>query len=212
MYAFTENFVLPLSHDEVVHGKASLLGKMPGDNWQRFANLRALFTYQWAYPGKKLLFMGGELAQPTEWADSGSLIWELEKQDSHRGVQRLVRDLNNVYRAFAPLHEQDVQPQGFEWLSHDDAAQSVVAFSRYALDGSSVLVFCNFTPVPRMAYRVGVPETGKWREIINSDNRVYGGSGLGNGVLATEPVATHARPQSLVVDLPPLACVIFART
>jgi 1,4-alpha-glucan branching enzyme len=209
MYAFTENFVLPLSHDEVVHGKKSLLGKMPGDAWQRFANLRALYGFMWAYPGKKLLFMGGELAQPTEWADQGSLSWHLEQDLAHRGVQRLVRDLNRVYQHFAALHQQDVDPAGFEWIAHDDAAQSVVAFVRRARDGSTVLAVCNFTPVPRMGYRVGVPQAGGWRELINTDLPVYGGSGVAHGTLQAEAVSAHGRSHSLCLNLPPLACVLL---
>ena len=209
MYAFTENFVLPFSHDEVVHGKKSLLGKMPGDDWQRFANLRALYGFMWAYPGKKLLFMGCELAQATEWADTGSIPWELEEQGPHQGVQRLVRDLNRVYRAYPQLHGQDVCPEGFRWITHENAAQSVIAFLRLSQDGSSVIVACNFTPVPRSAYRLGVPSPGPWRELINSDNSVYGGSGLGNGVLEAQNVAAHGHAQSVEVNLPPLSCLIL---
>lgn len=209
MYAFTENFVLPLSHDEVVHGKASLLGKMSGDEWQKFANLRALYGFMWAYPGKKLLFMGCELAQPTEWADGSQLPWHLEQQAPHQGVQRLVRDLNRVYRAFPALHEQDVQSEGFEWIAHDDSAQSVIAFQRRAKDGRAVVVVCNFTPVPRPGYRIGVPVAGAWREVINTDNGVYGGSSLSSGARSTEPVAAHHLGQSLVITLPPLACLVL---
>jgi 1,4-alpha-glucan branching enzyme len=209
MYAFTENFVLPLSHDEVVHGKASLLGKMSGDEWQKFANLRALYGFMWAYPGKKLLFMGCELAQPTEWADGAELPWHLEQQAPHQGVQRLVRDLNRVYRAFPALHEQDVQPDGFEWIAHDNSAQSVIAFQRRASDGRVLVVVCNFTRVPRHGYRIGVPVAGAWREVINTDNGVYGGSSLSSGARSTEPVAAHHLGQSLVITLPPLACVVL---
>ncbi|WP_294765400.1 1,4-alpha-glucan branching protein GlgB [uncultured Rhodoferax sp.] len=211
MYAFTENFVLPLSHDEVVHGKGSLLGKMAGDDWQRFANLRALYGFMWAYPGKKLLFMGGELAQPTEWADGGELPWALEQQSAHQGVQRLVRDLNRVYRDFPALHQQDVQSGGFGWIAHEDAAQSVVAFARYGFGGDTAVVVCNFTPVPRHGYRIGVPQAGAWRELINTDYAVYGGSGVGNGELSTEAVAAHQHAQSLVLSLPPLACLVLTR-
>ena len=209
MYAFTENFVLPLSHDEVVHGKGSLLGKMPGDDWQRFANLRALYGFMWTYPGKKLLFMGGELAQPTEWADASELSWSLEKQPAHQGVQRLVRDLNRVYQSFPALHQQDVQTGGFDWIAHEDAAQSVVAFVRHGLRGECAVVVCNFTPLPRHGYRIGMPSAGRWRELINTDNAVYGGSGVGNGELATEAVAAHDRGQSVVLNLPPLACLVL---
>ena len=210
MYAFTENFVLPLSHDEVVHGKRSLLGKMPGDGWQRFANLRALYGYMWAYPGKKLLFMGGELAQPTEWADAGSIPWHLQEEPAHQGVQRLVRDLNRVYQGFAALHTQDVQPAGFQWLSHADAAQSVIAFARWSDTGACVVVLCNFTPVPRHGYRLGVPLAGAWRPVINTDLAVYGGSDMACGALQTQALAAHGQGQSLVLDLPPLATLILA--
>ncbi|WP_296510295.1 1,4-alpha-glucan branching protein GlgB [Rhodoferax sp.] len=209
MYAFTENFVLPLSHDEVVHGKASLLGKMSGDEWQKFANLRALYGFMWAYPGKKLLFMGGELAQPTEWADATELPWALEQLPRHQGVQRLVRDLNRVYRAFPALHEQDIQQEGFAWIAHDDAAQSVVAFQRRAKDGRVMVVVCNFTPVPRPGYRIGVPVAGAWREVINTDNGVYGGSSLSSCAGRSEPVVAHHLGQSLVLTLPPLACLVL---
>ena len=211
MYAFSENFVLPLSHDEVVHGKKSLLDKMPGDPWQRFANLRALFGFMWGYPGKKLIFMGCELAQPTEWADGGSLPWHLEGQSAHQGVQRLVRDLNRVYQAFPALHQQDVKPGGFEWISHNDAVHSIVAFTRWGEDGSCAVVVCNFTPVPRQGYRLGVPQAGQWMEVINTDLGVYGGSDLANGTLATEAVASQHQRQSVVMTLPPLATVILTR-
>ncbi|MFY8043869.1 MAG: alpha amylase C-terminal domain-containing protein, partial [Rhodoferax sp.] len=211
MYAFTENFVLPFSHDEVVHGKGSLLGKMPGDDWQRFSNLRALYGFMWAYPGKKLLFMGCELAQPTEWADGSELSWHLEQQPAHQGVQRLVRDLNRVYQAFPALHQQDVQSGGFDWIAHEDAAQSVVAFARYGRGGECAVVVCNFTPLPRHGYRIGMPQPGTWRELINTDNVVYGGSGVGNGELTSEAVGHHHREQSVVLNLPPLACLVLTR-
>jgi 1,4-alpha-glucan branching enzyme len=211
MYAFSENFVLPLSHDEVVHGKKSMLDKMPGDPWQRFANLRALYGFMWGYPGKKLLFMGCELAQPTEWADTGSLPWHLERQSAHQGVQRLVRDLNRVYQAYPALHQQDVKPGGFEWISHDDAAQSIIAFTRWGEDGSCAVVVCNFTPVPRPGYRLGVPQAGPWAEVINSDLQVYGGSGLANGTLSSEAISAHQQQQSLVLTLPPLATLMFTK-
>jgi 1,4-alpha-glucan branching enzyme len=210
MYAFTENFVLPFSHDEVVHGKRSLLGKMPGDAWQRFANLRALYGFMWGYPGKKLVFMGCELAQPTEWADGGSIPWELENDPAHHGVQRLVRDLNVVYKTFPALHSQDVNANGFQWVSHNDAAQSVVAFFRWSKEGECMLVVCNFTPVPRYGYRLGVPRTGAWREIINSDNGVYGGSGMSCGPLSGAPIPAHGHTQSLLLDLPPLSTAMLA--
>ena len=210
MYAFTENFVLPLSHDEVVHGKASMLGKMPGDDWQKFANLRALYGFMWGYPGKKLMFMGCELAQRTEWDADGSLPWHLEEVPAHRGVQRLVRDLNRVYQAFPALHAQDVQAGGFQWVSHQDAAQSVIAFARWSAKGDCILVVCNFTPLPRKAYELGAPLPGQWRELINTDLGVYGGSGVSCGDLQTLARPMHGQPQSLCIDLPPLAVVMLS--
>ncbi|MEN9383889.1 MAG: hypothetical protein RL323_1032 [Pseudomonadota bacterium] len=209
MYAYTENFVLPLSHDEVVHGKGSLLGKMPGDEWQRFANLRALYGFMWAYPGKKLLFMGCEFGQPGEWNSNGQLPWDLLGHAPHQGVQRLVRDLNNGYRAHPALHAKDVDPQGFEWIAHDDSAQSVVSFVRWGKHGECVVVACNFTPVPRQGYRLGVPLAGTWVEMLNTDAAAYGGSGLGNGPLHTQDKPSHNRNQSMEVTLPPLATVIW---
>jgi 1,4-alpha-glucan branching enzyme len=210
MYAFSENFVLPLSHDEVVHGKRSLLGKMPGDPWQQRANLRTLYGLMWAYPGKKLLFMGGELAQPTEWADADSLPWHLQELPAHAGVQRLVRDLNRVYRVFPALHAQDVQPGGFGWISHEDHAQSVLAFARWSHTGECAVVVCNFTPLPRAGYRLGVPSAGQWRTLINTDDAVYGGSGIGNDALATQALAVHGHAHSLELHLPPLSCLVLA--
>ena len=209
MYAFSENFVLPLSHDEVVHGKGSLLGKMAGDPWQQFANLRTLYGLMWAYPGKKLLFMGSEFAQPTEWADADSLPWHLQDQPAHAGVQRLVRDLNRVYCAFPALHEQDVEPGGFSWIAHEDHAQSVLAFARWSRSGQCAVVVCNFTPLPRAAYRLGVPQGGAWRELINTDAAVYGGSGIGNHSLHADAQWAHGHGQSLVLHLPPLSCLVL---
>lgn len=209
MYAFTENFVLPISHDEVVHGKGSLLGKMPGDAWQKFANLRALYGFMWAYPGKKLLFMGCELAQPNEWADAASLPWHLQEQPSHKTVQTLVRDLNLVYRAHPALHKQDLQPGGFEWISHDDVGQSVIAFTRWSDNGQCAVVVCNFTPVPRLGYRVGMPQAGQWQAIINTDSGAYGGSGMPCGDLFAAAYPAHGKSHSMSLDLPPLATLIF---
>ena len=209
MYAFTENFVLPLSHDEVVHGKSSMLGKMPGDAWQKFANLRALYGFMWGYPGKKLMFMGSEWAQPTEWDADGSLPWNLQEVPAHQGVQRLVRDLNRVYQDFPALHGQDTLPGGFEWLSHQDAAQSVIAFARWSAAGDCLVVVCNFTPVPRPAYRLGVPRAGAWREVINTDQTIYGGSGVCAGDMQTQAEAAHGRPQTLRLDLPPLSVLML---
>ncbi len=209
VYAFSENFVLPLSHDEVVHGKGSLLGRMPGDDWQRFAGLRSLYGYMWGFPGKKLLFMGGELAQPGEWQADASLPWQLLDDPRHAGVQRLVRDLNAVYRHYPALHAWDHDARGFDWIAHDDASQSVLSWRRRDAHGQEVLVLCNLTPVPRPAYRIGVPQSGVWREIINTDAAIYGGSGVPSGAGATEAVPAHGQPQSLSLHLPPLACVML---
>ncbi len=209
MYAFSENFVLPLSHDEVVHGKGSLLSRMPGDEWQRFANLRAYYGLMWGHPGKKLLFMGGEFAQHAEWNADGSLDWHLLQHPLHQGVQRLVRDLNQVLKSFPALHRIDFNPIGFEWLVADDRDNSCLAFARHDGKGQVVLVACNFTPVPRHGYRIGVSQAGSWREIINTDLSVYGGSGLSNGILQTQPQAAHGRAQSLALTLPPLATLML---
>jgi 1,4-alpha-glucan branching enzyme len=211
LYAFSENFVLPLSHDEVVHGKGSLLGKMPGDAWQRFANLRLLLGWLYAQPGKKLLFMGGELGQWAEWNHDASLDWHLLEQAPHLGVQSWVRDLNRLYRREPCLHARDCEPAGFEWVDCNDSQQSIVTFLRRgATAGEAVLVACNFTPVPRHGYRVGVPWGGRWDELLNGDATEYGGSGQGNygGVLA-DAERCHGRPYSLRLTLPPLAMVLF---
>ena len=211
IYAFSENYVLPLSHDEVVHGKGSLAGKMPGDVWQKLANLRLLYGYMWAQPGKKLLFMGGELAQWREWAHEGSLDWHLLSDPGHAGVQRLIADLNARLRDEPALHERDFSPEGFEWIDGADAQQSVLTFLRWdAARARPVLVACNFTPVPRYGYRVGVPRPGRWRELLNTDAEAYGGSGVGNlGGVDSAPVAHHGRADSVEVTLPPLATVMF---
>jgi 1,4-alpha-glucan branching enzyme len=209
VYAFTENFVLPLSHDEVVHGKGSILQRMPGDEWQRFANLRAYYGFMWGHPGKKLLFMGCEFAQGDEWHAEKSLPWHLLQYPNHAGVQRLVRDLNTVYRDFPALHQLDFKPDGFGWISHDDAQNSVLSFTRHAENGSFVVVVCNFTPMPRPGYRIGVPVAGQYRELINTDAVIYGGSGVHNGALGSEPVSSHGQVQSLVVSVPPLATVMW---
>ena len=209
-YAFSENFVLPLSHDEVVHGKGSLLGKMPGDEWQQFASLRLLYGYMWSHPGKKLLFMGGEFGQRREWQHEASLEWHVLQYPLHAGVQRWVRDLNGLYRASPALHELDFSEAGFQWVDCDDADVSVIAFLRRSLSGALVLVVCNFTPVPRMSYRLGVPRAGRWDERLNSDAADYGGSGQGNlGALDTEPFPAHGQAQSLNLRLPPLAVVLL---
>jgi 1,4-alpha-glucan branching enzyme len=209
LYAFTENFVLPLSHDEVVHGKGSLLGRMPGDEWQRFANLRLLLTFQWTYPGKKLLFMGGEIAQPWEWDHRGSLPWHLLHQPAHCGVRALVADLNRIYRDRGALHRFDFEPRGFQWLRWDDADHSIVAFLRREA-GSDVVVVLNFTPVPRHHYRIGVPRPGLYREIFNSDSRFYGGSDVGNALqLHADGIPWMGQPHSVAVTLPPLAGIVL---
>ncbi|MGA7965509.1 MAG: 1,4-alpha-glucan branching protein GlgB [Gammaproteobacteria bacterium] len=210
-YAFSENFILPLSHDEVVHGKGSLIGKMPGDDWQRFANLRAYFGFMWGHPGKKLLFMGGEFAQRREWNHDASLDWHLLDELPHRGVQNLVRDLNRSYGEWPALHRLDCEPAGFEWIVADDAEQSVFAFLRRGQENDPpVLVVSNFTPVPRHNYRIGVPRNGHWRELINTDAAVYGGSNLGNaGGVETEPRACHGQDQSISLTLPPLSTLFL---
>ncbi|MDB5570196.1 MAG: 1,4-alpha-glucan branching protein [Hyphomicrobiales bacterium] len=211
LYAFSENFVLPLSHDEVVHGKGSLLGRMPGDTWRRFANLRCYFGFMWGHPGKKLLFMGGEFAQEREWNHDVSLDWHLLGDPMHKGVQNLVRDLNRAYRDIPALHERDCEAEGFGWIVGDDHENSVVAFTRFDKAGRSVaLVVCNFTPVPQLDYRLGVPREGFWREVVNTDARVYGGGDVGNGGgLEALRQASHGQPFSLCVTVPPLATVIF---
>jgi 1,4-alpha-glucan branching enzyme len=211
LYAFSENFVLPLSHDEVVHLKGSLLGKMPGDDWQRFANLRVAYLFQWTYPGRKLLFMGGELAQPWEWNHREGLAWQLVDDPRHGGVQRLVRDLNGLHAAIPALHRLDFDGRGFQWLSWDDADNSTLSFVRRA-DDDAVVVALNFTPVPRPGYRLGVPKPGAWHETLNSDSRFYGGSDLGNAnALQAEPVPCMHQPWSVVVTLPPLAGVVLTQ-
>jgi 1,4-alpha-glucan branching enzyme len=209
VYAFSENFVLPLSHDEVVHGKGSLLAKMPGDGWQKRANLRALYAYMWAHPGKKLLFMGGEFAQEREWQSDGSLDWHLLERPEHSGVQSLVRDLNAHYRAEPALWEADFDPAGFRWLEPNDAAANVLAFMRLSRDGARQLVcVLNLSPVPRPGYRVGLPRGGRWRELVNTDSEFYGGSGVGNmGGVTAEDKPWHDQPHSAEVTLPPLGAV-----
>jgi len=211
LYAFHENFVLPLSHDEVVYGKRSLLEKMPGDDWQKFANLRVLFGYMYAQAAKKLLFMGGEIAQRAEWTHDGQLEWEQLQHASHLGIQRWVADLNRVYRNERALHEDDVTPHGFEWIDCNDAGSSVISLMRKGHTMQDlILVVCNFTPVPQPNYRVGVPRGGYWQEILNSDSSWYGGSNWGNGGgVDAVPVPLHARSHSLTVTVPALAAVFF---
>jgi 1,4-alpha-glucan branching enzyme len=209
MYAFTENFVLPLSHDEVVHGKGSLYGKMAGDRWQKLANLRSLYAYMWAHPGKKLLFMGGELAQEAEWSHERSLDWHLLEDAGNAGVQAVVRDLNRVMRSEPALYERDFDPAGFWWLEANDAANNVIAFARASKDGLRVLVCAaNLAPVPRPDYRLGLPRAGRWREVLNTDSSFYGGTDTGNlGGIEAEPVGWHEQPFSAEVTLPPLGVI-----
>ena len=211
IYAFNENFVLPLSHDEVVYGKGSLIGKMPGDDWQQFANLRALYGYMWAHPGKKLMFMGGEFAQRCEWTHEGELEWWVSGLPEHAGVKHLMRDLNRVYRSEPALHKVDFSPEGFEWVDLGNAEASVIAFLRKTPGcGAPVLVVCNFTPVPRPNYLVGVPSRGVWREILNTDAREYGGSGWGNfGRVESSPILSQGRLESVNLNLPPLATIML---
>jgi len=211
MYAFTENFVLPLSHDEVVHGKGALIGKMPGDEWQRFANLRLLYGYMYGHPGKKLLFMGGEFGQCREWVCEESLEWHVLDFSFHRGMLKWMQDLNHLYRNEPALHEIDFSHEGFEWIDFFDWEQSIVSFVRKDHTMSpKILVVCNFTPVPRYNYRVGVPYAGYWKEILNSDATVYEGSGLGNfGGVNAEEIPAHWRPHSILLTLPPLSALFF---
>jgi len=214
VYAFTENFVLVLSHDEVVHGKKTLLDKMPGDDWQRFANLRALFGFMYAHPGKKMLFMGGEFGQWWEWNHDDSLQWHLLDYLPHRSLQLLVRDLNRLYRSEPSLYEVDFEWTGFQWIDFSDTDNAVVAFIRRATNPENCLVcVCNFTPVPRMDYRIGAPASGWYREVLNTDAAVYGGSNLGNGgQVRAEPMPWHGQPYSLSLVLPPLAVLFLKPT
>jgi 1,4-alpha-glucan branching enzyme len=210
LYAYTENFILPLSHDEVVHGKGSLIAKMPGDTWQQFANLRLLMTLQTASPGKKLNFMGNEFAQGREWQVGWELDWGLLTSDWHTGIQRLARDLNRLYRDDTALHALDFEPAGFQWLDCNDADHSILAFLRRAPDGHCTVVVLNFTPVPRQGYRLGVPAPGFYREILNTDSDHYSGSHMGNGGgLPSEAQPWMDLPHSLVLTLPPLAAVLL---
>ena len=211
-YAFNENFVLPLSHDEVVYGKGSLIRKMPGDQWQRFANLRLLLGYMWGHPGKKMLFMGCEFAQVREWNHDTSLDWHLLDAPLHAGMRAWVRDLNHTLTSHRALHAEDFTSAGFAWVEHDDAAQTVLSFLRNDPGGSApVLVVCNMTPVPRYDYRLGVPRGGHWQEVLNSDASHYGGSGLGNlGGVDAQTIPAHGHAQSLSLTVPPLSVVFFA--
>jgi len=213
VYAFNEKFVLPLSHDEVVYGKGSLINKMPGDDWQQFANLRALFGFMWAHPGKKLMFMGGEFAQRREWTHDGELEWWAAGLEGHAGVQRFVRELNRVYKAQPALYQLDFSPDGFEWIEANDAEASVFSFLRKprANAGAPVLlIVSNMTPLPRQNYVLGIPASGFWREVLNSDAIEFNGAGWGNlGGVESAPVRSHGRPHSLCLTLPPLSTLIF---
>jgi len=208
LYAFTERFILPLSHDEVVHGKGSLLSRMPGDAWQKFANLRAYYGFMWTMPGKKLLFMGGEFAQGREWNHETGLDWHLLDIHWHHGVQQLVRELNRVYRSTPALHERDCDGSGFCWLNADDVDNSLYSYIRFARNEFAV-VLCNFTPVPREGLRLGVPAAGTYREILNTDAVEYGGSGVLNADMGSEAIAWHNQPHCITVTAPPLATVVF---
>jgi 1,4-alpha-glucan branching enzyme len=211
LYAFTENFLLPFSHDEVVHGKGSMPNKMPGDEWRRFANLRALYTYMFTHPGKKLLFMGTEFGQGTEWNSAAVLDWYVLQYPLHQGVQRLVKDLNRLYRASPALHADEFDSRTFEWIDCHDSQQSVLSFVRRGA-GEHVVVVVNYTPVPRTGYRIGVPADQRYREMFNSDSQFYGGSNMGNGMadLVPEQRPWMGRPYSVVITVPPLAAIILA--
>jgi 1,4-alpha-glucan branching enzyme len=205
VYAFTENFVLPLSHDEVVHGKGSILGKMPGDRWQQLANLRALYAFMWAHPGKQLLFMGSEFGQESEWSEARSLDWWLLDLPDHRGVWQLVRDLNTAYKDHPALWTQDMEGAGFQWIDANDAEGNVLSFLRWGSDGSCVAVVCNFAGTPHDDYRLGLPRTGEWRELVNTDADLYSGSGVGNmGVVHAVDEPWHGQAASATLRLPPL--------
>ncbi|MEK7322983.1 MAG: alpha amylase C-terminal domain-containing protein, partial [Pseudomonadota bacterium] len=209
LYSFSENFILPFSHDEVVHGKGSLLNRMPGDEWQRFANLRLLYVYMYTYPGKKLLFMGCEFGQGREWNFDAELDWYVLKYPFHQGAQRLVSDLNQLYRTQPALHIDDFEPRGFDWIDCHDATQSVLSYLRRGGDQLAVVAL-NFTPVPRENYRLGVPAPGLYHEVLNSDSHLYAGSNLGNaGQVKAESVPWMGHPYSITINLPPLAAVVF---
>jgi 1,4-alpha-glucan branching enzyme len=210
LYAFTENFILPFSHDEVVHGKGSLLARMPGDDWQRFANLRLLYTYMLTYPGKKLLFMGCEFGQGTEWNANKELDWYVLDYPLHQGVSKALGDLNRLYAEIPALHRGDFSHEGFEWIDCHDASQSVLSYLRRSGDEFVVVIF-NFTPVPRHNYRIGVPESGTYREIFNSDSTYYGGGNVGNTPIKAEPKGWMGRPYSINLTIPPLGGIVLAK-
>jgi 1,4-alpha-glucan branching enzyme len=212
LYAFTENFVLPFSHDEVVHGKGSMIDKMPGDGWQKFANLRLLYTYMFTYPGKKLLFMGNEFAQGREWNDDEALEWHLWDKPYHKGIATLLGDLNRLYKELTPLHQVDFEFNGFDWIDCHDSSQSILSYLRRDREGREILVIINFTPVPRENYRIGVNHPGMYHEIFNSDSEFYDGSNLGNGMpIASEPISWMGRDQSISLTVPPLGAILMER-
>ena len=212
LYCFTENFMLPFSHDEVVHGKQSMLHRMPGDEWQRHANLRTLYAYQFTHPGKKLLFMGDEFGQGKEWDSTGILDWYVLEYPLHQGMQRLVRDLNRLYRSEPALYRYEFEWRGFEWIDCNDAQQSVISFLRSGNEGEQLLVVINLTPVPRYDYRIGAPHGGSYREVLNTDAEIYGGSNVGNGSgpIEAQDGPWMGRSHSLSLTLPPLSAVILA--
>jgi 1,4-alpha-glucan branching enzyme len=211
LYAFSENFVLPLSHDEVVHGKGSLLQKMPGDRWQQLANLRSLYGWMWAHPGKQLLFMGQEIAQEQEWSEARSIDWHLEESEWHRGVESLVAELNRVQQDEPALWREDFSDAGFRWIDANDADQSCYSFLRVAADARPVACVANFTPIPRYGYRIGLPEGGEWEVLLNTDAPEFAGSGVEVGpVLHAQETTWHGQPHSAVLTLPPLGVVWLA--
>jgi len=208
MYAYSENYVLPISHDEVVHGKGSLLRKMPGDRWQQLANLRAYLAFMWAHPGKQLLFMGSEFGQESEWAESRSLDWWLTDNPDHRGVQTMVSDMNGVYRRTSALWSQDADERGFQWIDANDAGNNVFSFVRWGADGSALACIANFSAVPHEGYRVGLPRAGRWDEVLNTDAESYVGSGVGNfGAVEADGESWHGMDASATVRVPPLGSV-----
>ena len=211
LYQYTENYVLPLSHDEVVHGKHSLISKMTGDPWQKFASMRLLYGYQWTLPGKKLLFMGGEIGVWSEWNHDTQLDWSIGAHPAHEGIARWIGDLNAAYKSHRSLHVADCEKRGFAWIVGDDRDGSILAYSRHGdANDPPLVVVANFTPVPRDGYRIGVPTAGFYREVLNSDAEIYGGSGIGNrGGMHSEAIASHGHAQSIVVTAPPLGVVVF---
>jgi 1,4-alpha-glucan branching enzyme len=210
MYAWSENYVLPLSHDEVVHGKGSLWTRMPGDDWNKAAGLRALLAYMWAHPGKQLLFMGGEFGQVREWSEARSLDWELLDNPRHGGIRALVADLNRIYKANPALYAADTRPEGFSWIDANDTAGNVASFLRFAPSGEILACVANFSGAPHHDYRVGLPKTGRWLEVLNTDATAYGGSGVGNlGAVTADEHSWHGQPASALLQLPPQGVVWF---